>query len=128
MGRGGSGSGVQIMMQDDAATAHKAANGAEPGSRAKLPPIGVPQPPNSSVADRLDELVRAISAAADIFENGQGSHRSGSSFPSAMHATDIPPRLEEGWRLVRAFVTIRDSARRQAVLSLVDELARMDKS
>jgi hypothetical protein len=50
------------------------------------------------------------------------------AFPSAKAAneTELSSSTEEGWRLVRAFLHIRETERRRAVLEYVVVQAKMD--
>jgi len=53
-----------------------------------------------------------------------------SARPSSRSATDpkSAPDTEEGFRLVRAFISIRSPERRQTVLRYVADLAKMDEA
>jgi hypothetical protein len=47
---------------------------------------------------------------------------------AAPNAPKLPVGIQEGWLLVRAFLSIRSSERRQAVLNYVSEQAQMDEA
>jgi hypothetical protein len=43
-------------------------------------------------------------------------------------AAEVSPNSKEGFRLVRAFLSIRSAGRRRAVLEYVEDQARMDEA
>ncbi len=91
---------------------------------------GAPSPKGRSVPDPggLDELGSAISAAADISTADPRLGNFPVSSAGAPNAPKLPVSIQEGWLLVRAFLGIRSSERRQAVLNYVAEQVQMDKA
>ena len=87
-------------------------------------PEDAPPPTSFPVRERrgVEELGRAISAAASI----STEDRPLGDFP-VLSAKGLPS-IQEGWLLMRGFLSIKSAERRQAVLNYVFEQAQRDKA